>query len=66
VAGGSDARPAADTALSARWARAQRLAAEADGALAAGDWETFGRKYAELKALLGVTRGKLAPTPERR
>jgi hypothetical protein len=66
VAGGSVERAAADTALAARWARAQRLAAEADRALAAGDWETFGRKYTALKALLGVTRGKLAPTPERR
>jgi hypothetical protein len=66
VAAGSGARPAADTALPARWARAQRLAAEADRALAAGDVEAFGRLYAELKALLGVTHGKLAPAPERR
>jgi hypothetical protein len=63
---GSGARVAADTALTARWARAQRLAAEADRALAAGDLEAFGRLYARLKALLGLTRGKLAPTPERR
>jgi hypothetical protein len=63
---GSGARPAADTALAARWARARRLAAEADSALAAGDLEAFGRLYAQLKALLGLTRGKLAPTLERR
>jgi hypothetical protein len=66
VAVGSGASPAADTALSARWARAQRLLAEADRALAAGDWATFGRLYAELQALLGRPRGPLAPTPERR
>jgi hypothetical protein len=62
----SGARAAADTALPARWARAQRLAAAADRALATGELERFARLYAELKALLGVTRGKLAPAPERR
>ena len=40
------------------------LAAQADAALAAGDLETFGRLYRQLKELLG--RGKLAPTPDRR
>jgi hypothetical protein len=63
---GGGARTAADTALTARWSRAQRLVAEADRALAAGDFEAFGRLYTQLKALLGLTRGKLAPTPERR
>jgi hypothetical protein len=66
VALGGGARATADTALTARWARAQRLAADLDRALAAGDLEAFGRLYAQLKALLGLTRGKLAPTPERR
>ena len=66
VAVGGGARAAADTALPARWARARRLTAEADSALAAGDLEAFGRLYAQLKALLGLTRGKLAPTPARR
>ena len=66
VALGSGARAAADTALPARWARARGLAARADSALAAGDLEAFGRLYTQLKALFGLARGKLAPTPERR
>jgi hypothetical protein len=56
-------RPAAaDTSLAARWARARRLAEQADAALAAGDLEAFGRLYAQLKALLGARR-QLAPAP---
>ena len=57
---------AGDTTLAARWQQAQRLAAQADAALAAGDFETFGRVYAQLKELLGVGRRKLAPNPARR
>src|SRR5205814_126382 len=57
---------AADTTLAARWQLARRLAAQADAALAAGDLETFGRVYGQLKDLLGVGRRKLAPAPERR
>ncbi|MGH7569128.1 MAG: hypothetical protein ACREL9_09195, partial [Gemmatimonadales bacterium] len=49
----------ADTSLAARWAAAQRLAAAADSALAAGDLVRFGRLYAELRRLL-------APFPRRR
>jgi hypothetical protein len=56
----------ADTALAARWRQAQRLAARADAALAAGDLERFGQLYAQLKELLGLGRRKLAPAPERR
>jgi hypothetical protein len=50
----------------ARWQRAQRLAAQADAALAAGDLETFARVYRQLQELLGRGRRKLAPTVERR
>ena len=57
---------AADTTLAARWQQARRLAAQADAALAAGDLETFGRVYGQLKELLGIGRRKLAPAPERR
>jgi len=57
---------AADTTLAARWQLARRLAAQADAALAAGDLETFGRVYGQLKDLLGVGRRKLAPAPDRR
>jgi len=60
----SGASTPADTTLAARWRQAQRLAAQADAALAAGDLETFGHLYRQLKELLG--RGKLAPTPDRR
>ena len=63
---GGDARAPADTALAARWRRAQQLAAEADAALVAGNLEKFGRLYNQLKELLGLGRAKLAPTPERR
>jgi hypothetical protein len=63
---GGEARAPADTALAARWRRAQQLAAQADAALAAGDLETFGRLYGQLKELLGLGRRKLAPIPERR
>jgi len=52
-------RAPADTTLAARWREAQRLAAQADAALAAGDLEAFGRLYRRLKELL-------APTPPRR
>lgn len=55
-----------DTTLAARWRRAQRLAAQAEAALAGGDLETFGRLYRELQELLGVGHGKLAPPPEHR
>lgn len=61
----SHAAPPADTSLAARIEIARRLAAEADSALAAGDLETFGRLYAEMKQLLGVG-GKLAPNRRRR
>ncbi|HUL04566.1 MAG TPA: UPF0182 family protein [Gemmatimonadales bacterium] len=63
------ASPAAapeDTSLAAHLEVARRLAVEADSALAAGDLETFGRLYAELKRLLGVGGGKLAPSQPRR
>jgi len=63
---GSGARGVADTTLVARWQQAQRLAAQADAALAAGDFETFGRVYGQLKELLGIGRRKLAPAPDRR
>ncbi len=43
-----------DTSLAARWAAAQRLAAAADSALAAGDLVRFGRLYAELRRLLAA------------
>ena len=66
LASGGDARTPADTALTARWRRAQQLAAQADAALAAGDLERFGRLYGQLKELLGLGRRKLAPVPERR
>lgn len=66
LASGGYAHAPADTALAARWRRAQQLAAEADAALAAGDLERFGLLYNRLKALLGVGRAKLAPTTERR
>jgi uncharacterized protein len=56
----------ADTTLGARWQLARRLAAQADAALAAGDLETFGRLYGQLKDLLGIGRRKLAPIPDRR
>jgi len=63
---GGEAVAPADTALAARWRRAQQLAAEADAALAAGNLERFGHLYSQLKELLGLGRRKLAPTPERR
>jgi hypothetical protein len=66
LASGGNARAPADTALAARWRRAQQLAAQADAALAAGDLERFGRLYNQLKELLGLGRRKLAPTPEPR
>ncbi len=66
LASGGDAHAPADTALAARWRRAQQLAAQADAALAAGDLEKFGHLYTQLKELLGLGRRKLAPTPERR
>jgi hypothetical protein len=66
LASSGEARSPADTALAARWRRAQQLAAQADAALAAGDLERFGQLYAQLKDLLGLGRRKLAPTPERR
>lgn len=56
---------AADTTLAGRWQQARRLAAQADAALAAGDLETFGRVYGQLKELLGLGRRKLAPAPDR-
>ena len=66
LSSGGEARAPADTALAARWRRAQQLTAQADAALAAGDLESFGRLYGQLKELLGLGRRKLAPTPERR
>jgi len=57
---------AADTTLAGRWQQARRLAAQADAALAAGDLETFGRVYGQLKELFGIGRRKLAPAPDRR
>jgi uncharacterized protein UPF0182 len=66
LASAGDARGPADTALAARWRRAQQLAARADAALAAGDLETFGVLYRQLTELLGLRRRQLAPTPERR
>jgi hypothetical protein len=53
LTGGAHAAPA-DTSLASRWEVARRLATEADSALAAGDLEGFGRRYAELARLLGV------------
>src|SRR3989454_8603718 len=38
-----------DTSLAARWEVARRLAAQADAALAAGDFEAFGRLNDQLK-----------------
>ena len=66
LASSGEGRFPPDTALAARWRRAQRLAAEADAALARGDLEAFGKLYGQLKELLGLSRRKLAPTPERR
>jgi len=66
LASTGDARAPGDTALPARWRRAQQLAAQADSALAAGNLERFGQLYAQLKDLLGLGRRKLAPVPERR
>jgi len=66
LASGGNAPAPADTALAARWRQAQRLAAEADAALAAGDLERFGQLYGQLKELLGLGRRKLAPAPQRR
>ena len=66
LASGGNAPAPPDTALAARWRQAQRLAAEADAALAAGNLERFGQLYAQLKELLGLGRRKLAPAPERR
>ena len=63
---GTGAPVAPDTTLAARWQLAQRLAAQADAALAAGDLETFGRVYGQLKELLGIGRRTLAPAPGRR
>ncbi|MBI1966438.1 MAG: UPF0182 family protein [Gemmatimonadetes bacterium] len=45
-----------------RWDAARRLLAQADSALAAGDFERFGRLYAELKRLFDLGRRELAPT----
>ncbi len=58
--------PPSDTTLAARWQRAQRVVAQADSALAAGDLEAFARLYRQLQELLAPGRRKLAPTPERR
>ena len=66
LASGGNAPAPADTALAARWRQAQRLAAQADSALAAGNLERFGQLYAKLKELLGLGHRKLAPTPEHR
>jgi uncharacterized protein UPF0182 len=66
LASAGDARARADTALAARWRRAQQLAAKADAALATGDLESFGVLYRQLTELLGLGRRKLAPTPEHR
>jgi len=44
--GGEAAAP--DTSLAARWARARRLAVQADSALGAGDLELFGRVFRAL------------------
>lgn len=44
-----------DTSLAARWARARRLAAQADSALSAGDLETFGRIFRALVRELAPT-----------
>ena len=46
-------RPGASPAE--RWDAARRLLAQADSALAAGDFERFGRLYAQLKRLLAPT-----------
>ena len=56
---------AEDTTLAARWRRAQRVVAQADAALAAGDLEAFARLYRQLHELLGRGRRKLAPPLER-
>ena len=64
--GEAGGRGLADSSLTARWAAARRLAAQADAALAAGDLEAFGRYYNQLKELLGLGRRKLAPTPRPR
>ncbi|MEX2155233.1 MAG: UPF0182 family protein [Gemmatimonadales bacterium] len=48
-----------DTSLGARWARARRLAAQADSALGAGDLELFGRLFRALVR-------ELAPSPRPR
>jgi uncharacterized membrane protein (UPF0182 family) len=46
-----------DTSLGARWARARRLATQADSALSAGDLETFGRLFRALvRELAPATR----------
>src|SRR5438552_15721873 len=45
LSSGGEARAPADTALAARWRRAQQLTAQADAALAAGDPESLGRVY---------------------
>lgn len=44
-----------DTSLAARWARARRLATQADSALGAGDLETFGRLFRALVRELAPT-----------
>jgi uncharacterized membrane protein (UPF0182 family) len=56
---GQGAPLGADTSLAARWARARRLAAQADSALGAGNLQEFGRLYRELVRLL-------APAPRPR
>lgn len=56
LASGADGTPAE------RLDAARRLLAQADSALAAGDFETFGRVYRQLKRLLGAGRRELAPT----
>lgn len=53
---------AADQASAQQWEQARRLLAQADSALAAGDFERFGRIYADLKRLFRVGRRELAPT----
>jgi len=54
---------AGDTTLAGRWAEAQRLARQADAALAAGDLAKFGELYRALRDVLAGGRGKLAPPP---
>ncbi len=63
-AGGARASPG-DTSLSARWALARHLAAQADSALRAGDLDAFSRLDGELRRLFRTGR-TLAPTRERR